>query len=92
LEVQGKSVCVSCLDFSYTCLNNKNAQRWYAYQARTNQALGFPLRTGLNGLQVDHQLDKELVTKMTAEGFVVPELSPDAANAAQAESEEGKGN
>jgi hypothetical protein len=67
-------------------------KRWYAYQARTNQAPGFPLRTGLNGLQMDHQLDQELVTEMATEGFVAPELDPNAVNAAQAEGGEGKGN
>ncbi len=57
LEVQGKSVCVSCLDFSYNCLNKKIAQRWYAYQVRTNQVPWFPLRTDLNDLEVHHQWD-----------------------------------
>jgi hypothetical protein len=92
LKVRGKSIRVTCLDFSYTCLNKNFAQHWYAFQARTNQASGFPLRTGLNDLQVDHWVDQELVTKMAAEGFVVPELDPNAANAAQAEGGEGWGN
>jgi hypothetical protein len=92
LKVQGKPVRVSCLDFSYTCLNKTIAQHWYAYQARTNQARGFPLRTGLNGLQVDHQWDCEVVAKMAAEEFVTLELDPNAANAAQAKGGEGKGN
>jgi hypothetical protein len=70
----------------------KNVQRWCSYQAGTNQVPGFPLRTGLNGLQVDHRVDQELVTKMAAEGFAVPEFNPNAANAAQAEGGEGRGN
>ncbi len=37
-------------------------------------------------------MDQELLTKMVTEGFVVPELDPDAANAAQAEGGEGRGN
>ncbi len=53
---------------------------------------GFPLRTGFNGLQVDHWVDQELVTEMAVEGFVVPELDPNAANVAQAEGGEGRGN
>jgi hypothetical protein len=59
------------------------------HQARTNQAPGFPLRTGLNGLEVDHQWGQ---TKMAAEEFVVAELDPNAVNAAQAKGGEGKGN
>ncbi len=46
LEVQGKSFFVSCLDFSYVCLNKKFAQRWYPYQARANEAPGFLLKNG----------------------------------------------
>ena len=65
---------------------------WYAYQARTNEAPGFPLRTGFNGLEVDPWVDQELMTKMAAGGFVAPELDPNAANAAQAEGGEGNGN
>jgi hypothetical protein len=50
---------------------------------------GFPLRTGCNGLEVDPWVDQELLTKMAKEGFVVPELDPNAANAAQAEGRKG---
>ncbi len=92
MEVRGKSFRVSCLDFSYTCLNKNFVYRWYTYQARTNQAPGFPLRTGFNGLQVNHRVDQELVTKDATEGFLAPELDPNAANATQAEDGEGRGN
>jgi hypothetical protein len=67
-------------------------QHWYAYQARTNEVPGFPLRTGFNGLDVDPWVDQELLTKMAAGGFVEPELDPNAANTAQAEGGEGNGN
>jgi hypothetical protein len=80
---------VSCLDFSYACLNKKIAQRWYAYQARTHEAPGFPLRTGNNGLEVDPWVDQELLTKMAKEGFVAQGLDTNAADAAQAEGGEG---
>jgi hypothetical protein len=83
---------VSCLDFSYNCLYKKIVQHWYADQARTNQVPGFPLRTGLNGLEVNHEWDQEVVNEMAAEGLVAPELDPNAANAAQAKGGEGKGN
>jgi hypothetical protein len=59
---------------------------------RTNELPGFPLRTGFNGLKVDLWVDQELLTKMAAEGFVAPELDPNAANAVQAEGGEGRGN
>ncbi len=52
----------------------------------------FPLRTGLNGLEVDHQWGQEVVTKIVAKGFVALELNPNMANAAQAKGGEGKGN
>jgi hypothetical protein len=92
LEVQGKSICVSCLDFCYTCQNKNFAQCWYAYQARTNEAPGFPLRIGYNGLEVDPWVDKELLSKIAVGGFVAPELDPNAVNDAQAEGEEGNDN
>jgi hypothetical protein len=92
LEAQGKSFCVSCLDFSHTCLHKNFAQRWYAYQTRTNEVPGFRLRTGCNGLGVDPRVDQELLSKIAAGGFVAPELDPNAANAAQAEGEEGNDN
>ena len=53
---------------------------------------GFPLRTGYNGLEVDPRVDQELLSKIAAGGFVVPELDPNAANAAQAEGGEGNDN
>ncbi len=37
-------------------------------------------------------MGQELLTEMAAGGFVVPELDPNAANAAQAEGGEGNGN
>jgi hypothetical protein len=72
--------------------NQELTQRWYAYQVRMNQAPGFPLRTGMNGLEVNHQWGQEIMAKMAADGFVAPELNPDAATAAQAEGEGEKGN
>jgi hypothetical protein len=65
-------------------------QRWCTYQVKTNQAPGFPLRTGMNGLEVNHRLGGKLAAKMAAEGFVAPELNPNTANAAQAEGGGGK--
>jgi hypothetical protein len=92
LKVPGKSFCVSCLDFCYTCLHTNFVQRWYDYQARTNEAPGFPLRTGFNGLEVDHWVDQKLLSDIVLGGFVVPELDPNAANAAQAGGGEGNDN
>jgi hypothetical protein len=66
-------------------------QRWYDYQVRMNQMPGFPLRTSMNGLEVNHQWGQEIVAKMAADGFVAPELNPDAANAVQADGESGTG-
>ena len=84
---------MSCLDFTYICLHKNFVQCWYAYQARTNEAPGFLLRTCFNGLEVDPWVDQELLTKMAVGGFVGPEseLDPNAANAAQTEGGEGKG-
>jgi hypothetical protein len=70
----------------------KFVQCWCTYQARTNEAPGFPLRTGYNGLEVDPRVDQELLSKIAAGGFVVPELDPNAANAAQAEGSIGNDN
>jgi hypothetical protein len=83
---------VSCLDFSYTYLNIFFAHRRYAYQARIDEAPGFPLRTGYNGLEVDPRVDQELLSKIATGGLVVPELDPNTANAAQAEGGEGNDN
>jgi hypothetical protein len=80
---------VSCLDFSYTCPNKDFAQCWYAYQARTNEAPGIPLKTGYNGLWVDPWVDQKLLSKIATGGLVVPEFAPNAVNAAQAEGGEG---
>jgi hypothetical protein len=46
----------------------------------------------MNGLEVDHQLEQEMVAKMAAEGFVVPELNLNTENAAQAKGGGGKSN
>ncbi len=83
---------MSCLDFSYTCLNNFFAQHWYAYQARKNEVPGFPLTSGYNGLEVDPRADQEILSKIAAGGFMVPEFDLNAANAAQAEGGEGNDN
>ncbi len=68
------------------------AECWYAYEARTNEAPGFPLRTGYNRLEVNHWVDQELLSKIAAGGFMAPELDPNAVNAAQAEGGEGNDN
>jgi hypothetical protein len=67
-------------------------QRWYAYQARTNEAPGFPLRIGYNGLEVDPQVDQELLSEIAAGRFVAPELDPNVANDVQAEGGGGNDN
>ncbi len=67
-------------------------QRWYAYQAKTNQVPGFPLRTGMNGLEVNHRLRGKLAAEMVAEGFVATKLNLNTRNAAQAQGGGGKGN
>jgi hypothetical protein len=54
--------------------------------------MGFLLRTGFNGLEVDPQMDQELLSKIAAGGFMAPELDPNAVNAAQAGSGEGNNN
>jgi hypothetical protein len=38
----------------------------------------------MNGLEVDHQWGQEMVAGMAVDRFVVPELNPNTANAAQA--------
>jgi hypothetical protein len=60
------------------------SQRWYAYQAITKQALGIPLTTGLNGLEVNYKLGREVAAKMAVDGFAAPVLNPNAANMRQA--------
>jgi hypothetical protein len=50
------------------------------------------LRIGFIDLEVDPQVDQELLTKMATEGFLAPELDPNASNAAQAEGGEGNDN
>ncbi len=82
---------MSDLDFCYTCLNKILCSTGMLFPT-TNEALGFPLRTGVNGLWVDPWVDQELLTEMAGGGFVVPELDPNAANAAQAEGGEGNDN
>ncbi len=46
----------------------------------------------MNGLEVDHRLGHKLASEMATEGFVVPELNLNMANAAQTEGWGGKGN
>jgi hypothetical protein len=72
--------------------NQEFTQHWCTYQVRVNQAPGFPLGTGMNGLEVNHQGGQAIVAKMVPDGFVAPELNPDTANAGQAEDEGGTGN
>ncbi len=61
------------------------SQRWYAYQAITKQAPGFPLTMGLNGLEVNYKWGREVAAKMAADGFAAPVLNPSAANVRQVE-------
>ncbi len=37
-----------------------------------------------NGLEVNHKLGRKIAAKMGVDGFVTPELNPNAANEAQA--------
>ncbi len=53
---------------------------------------GFPLRTGFNGLELNHQLGHKISAEMAADGFLAPEFHPNAAIAAQAEGDNGKSN
>ena len=61
--------------------------RWYAYQAITKRAPGFPLTTGMNGLKVNYKLGREVAAKMAVDGFVAPVSSPIAGNVTQVEVE-----
>ncbi len=61
------------------------SQCWYAYQATTKQALGFPLTTGLNGLKVNYKLGRKVAAEMAVDGFAAPVLNPNTANVRQAE-------
>jgi hypothetical protein len=67
-------------------------QRWQAYQANIKKAPGLPLRTGLNGLEVNYKLGREVAAKMVVDGFVAPLLNPNAANVTQVEGVGGNGN
>jgi hypothetical protein len=45
------------------------------------------LRTGLNGLEVNYKLGREVAAKMAVDGFVAPVSSPIAGNVTQVEVE-----
>jgi hypothetical protein len=46
----------------------------------------------MNGLEVNHKLGCKIAARIAVDGFVAPELKPNAANVAQAEGVGGKGN
>jgi hypothetical protein len=48
-----KPVCSALINMKMSLI--EFSQRWYAYQAITKQAPGFPLITGLNGLEVNYK-------------------------------------
>jgi hypothetical protein len=41
------------------------------------------LTTGLNGLEVNYKLGREVMAKMTVDDFAAPMLNPNAANVTQ---------
>jgi hypothetical protein len=43
------------------------------------------LRTGLNGLEGNYKLGREVAAKMAVDGFVAPVLNPNTASVAQVE-------
>jgi hypothetical protein len=47
------------------------------------------LTTGLNGLEVNYKLGREVAAKMTVDDFKAPVLNPNAANVTQAEGTRG---
>ena len=49
------------------------------------------MTTGLNGLEVNYKLGREVAAKMTVDGFAAPVLSPNTANVTQAEGAGGDG-
>ncbi len=46
-----------------------------AYQTITKQASGFPLKTGINGLEVKYKLGREVAAEMSVVGFEAPVLN-----------------
>ena len=58
----------------------ETSQRWYAYQAITKWAPGFPLTMGMNGLKVNYKLGREVAAKMSVVGFEAPVLNPQTRN------------
>ncbi len=65
---------------------------WYAYQEKISRVPGLPWTTGMNGLEVNHKLGCKIAVKMVVDGFVAPELNPNATNAAHAAGGGGNGN
>jgi hypothetical protein len=65
---------------------------WYAYQAKINWVPGLPWTTGTNGLEVNHKLGRKIAAEMAVDGFMAPELIPNAANVAQAKGAGRNGN
>jgi hypothetical protein len=43
------------------------------------------LTTGLNGLEINYKLGREVAAKMAVDGFAAPVLNPNTANVRQAE-------
>jgi hypothetical protein len=62
-----KPVCTALINMKMSLL--EFSQRWCAYQAITKQAPGFSLTLGLNCLEANYKLGKELAAKMAADGF-----------------------
>jgi hypothetical protein len=78
-----KPVCTASTNVKMSCI--EFSKHWYAYQAITKQALGFPLTMGMNGLEVNYKLGREVAAEMAVVGFAAPELNPKTANKRQAE-------
>jgi hypothetical protein len=55
------------------------------------QAPGFSLRTGLNGLEANLKLGREVTAEVTVDGFAALVLNPNAANVTQVEGAGGDG-
>ncbi len=49
------------------------------------------MRTGLNGLEVNYKLGREVAAEMTVDGFGAPVLNPNIANVTQVEGAGGDG-
>jgi hypothetical protein len=78
-----KTVCTALINMKMSLI--EFSQHWYAYQAITKQALGFPLTMGLNGLEVNYNLGRDVAAKMAVDVFGAPVLNPNAANVRQVE-------